>query len=52
MDSHNLCVRATPPSWSFSDDGDYDRPTLRDETVGHGTSLSVGSDGEVDEGGE
>lgn len=32
----------------FSDDGEYDRPTLKGQSVGHGVYLSVDADGDVD----
>lgn len=32
----------------FSDEGDYDRPALKGETVGHGTYVSVDADAAVD----
>jgi len=32
----------------FSDDGDYDRPARKGETVGHGVYVSVGAEATVD----
>ncbi|AII08916.1 MULTISPECIES: VOC family protein [Rhodococcus] len=46
---HSELRRGDAAIMVFSDDGNYDRPALRGETVGHGTYLSVGADSEVDE---
>lgn len=46
---HSELRRGDAAIMVFSDDGNYDRPALRGETVGHGTYLSVGTDSEVDE---
>ena len=32
----------------FSDDGGYERPALKGETVGHGTNVSLDADAKVD----